>query len=456
MIREELQQAILLFHQQGMPIRQIARKLGISRNTVRNTIQNSAKSSIERDPQLISWIEQAFVDCGGNAVRIAELLAERHGVELAYSTLTRIIREADLRKPKQRAGSYIFAPGQEMQHDTSPHRLQLGEKKITAQCASLVLAYSRMVYIQYYPCFTRFEAKAFLDGALRFFGGSCAHCIIDNTSVVLAAGSGADAVIAPEMAAFGRIYGFEFRAHSIGNPNRKAHVERAFHYVEHNFLAGRTFCDWRDINQQALNWCEQVANKKIKRSLTMPPQEALLMERRHLIALPAVTPPVYQAVDRIVDINGYVRLDSNLYSVPERLVGKQVSVHKQLEHVVVFFERQQVATHSRQVDKKNNIITEPGHHKPLQRKQTRQSACEEEHQLAGRSEILDAYIKGMKQRVRGRGVTAFRRLLSMQRTYPEASFIAAIKQAQTYGMYDLIRLEQMILKHVAGDIFQLE
>jgi predicted site-specific integrase-resolvase len=50
-------------------------------------------------------------------VRVQQLLAEE-SVEVAYSTLTRWIREAGLRTPPRRAGEYHFAPGQEMQHDT--------------------------------------------------------------------------------------------------------------------------------------------------------------------------------------------------------------------------------------------------------------------------------------------------------------------------------------------------
>jgi hypothetical protein len=63
---------------------------------------------------------------------------------------------------KRRSGIYTFEPGEVMQHDTSPHRFELGDKPVSAQCASLILTYSRMLFIQYYPAFTRFEAKAFL------------------------------------------------------------------------------------------------------------------------------------------------------------------------------------------------------------------------------------------------------------------------------------------------------
>jgi hypothetical protein len=48
-----------------------------------------------------------------------------------------------------------------------------------------------------------------------------------------------------------------------------------------------------------------------------------------------------------------------------------------------------------------------------------------------------------------------RRLIEMKRTYPAGPFIAAIEQALRYGLFDLGRLEDLILKQVAGDFFAL-
>jgi hypothetical protein len=227
-----------------------------------------------------------------------------------------------------------------MQHDTSPHPLILGGKKIKAQCASLVLAYSRALFIQYYPAFTRFEAKVFLREAFLFMDGTCSRCTIDNTSVIVAHGSGPDAEIAPEMERFGQIFGVRFIPHAVGDADRKARVERNFSYVENNFLAGRTFMDWHDLNEQGKTRCIDVANRKVKRSLGMSPEAACVMEKPHLTALPPHIPPVYQTLYRGVDVAGYVQLDTNRYSVPERLVGKQVEVHKNWDRVEIFFKNQ--------------------------------------------------------------------------------------------------------------------
>jgi hypothetical protein len=391
-------------------------------------------------------------------VRVQEILQSEYGQSLPYSTLTRIVRDLDLREDnkKPRAGTYEFGPGQEMQHDTSPHPVLLGEKKVKAQCAGLVLGYSRKLFIQYYPVFTRFEARVFLDAAFRFMDGACPRCIIDNTSVLVAHGSGPDADIAPEMERFGQIFGVKFIPHAIGDADRQAKIERNFSYVERNFLAGRTFTDWQDLNEQAQTWCVEVANQKVKRSIGMSPEAAYLMEKPHLLALPPYLPPVYQTFDRTVDVAGYVHVETNRYSAPERLIGKQVEVHKLWDHVEVFFKNQKVADHPRLLDKRETRITANGHHPPFNRQRAHEGPCQEEKTLLGQQEWLDQYVQELKKHFSGRAIRPLRRVLDLKRTYPPEAFEKAVVQALHYGLYDLPRLEQMILSYVAGDFFTID
>jgi len=406
--------------------------------------------------QTLALIEEVFTRCRGNVVRVHEVLAQEHQLPLAYSTLTRWVREAELRAPPRRAGSYSFEPGQEMHHDTSPHRLALAGKAITAQCAALVFAYSRRLFVRYYPRFTRFEAKAFLADAFVFFDGTCLRCVIDNTSVMVVSGAGADATFAPEMVAFARAYGTAFWAHAVGHPDRKAPVERTFAYIEGNFLAGRDFADWDDLNAQALAWCIDSANAKPKRALGMSPEAAYVLEKPYLIALPDHRPPVYQSFERVVDVTGFVSLDTNRYSVPERFVGKQVTVYKYPSEVRIHLRQRHLATHPRLVGQRDAKHTLPGHHVVPGRHQQRRAPSPEEQSLRGDDERLDRYVAALKGRARGRGVRVLRRLLELKRTYPRSAFFAALDTALRYGMYDLVRLEQLILRYVAGDFFALD
>jgi len=343
-----------------------------------------------------------------------------------------------------------------MQHDTSPHRIVLAHKTVTAQCAALVLAFSRRLFIRYYPRFTRFEAKAFLASAFEFFDGTCPRCTIDNTSVLLSAGSGPDATIAPEIAAFALAYGVTLRPHRVGDPDRKARIERPFAYVEGNFLAGRTFDDFDDLNAQALDWCNYTTNAKPKRSLAMSPDAAYLIEKPHLLALPAHRPPVYDTFERIVDVIGYASLDTNRYSVPERFLAKNVTVYKYPNEVRIFHRDRLIATHPRLIGQRHAKHTVPGHHTTPVRHQKRRATAPEEQHLTGDDERLDRYVAELKRRAHGRGLRVLRRVLEMKRTYPRSAFLAAIDTALKYGLYDLARLEPIILRHVAGDFFSLD
>jgi hypothetical protein len=376
-------------------------------------------------------------------------------LEIPYSTLTRIIREARLDEPvKKVVGFYQFLPGEEMQFDTSPHKVILDGKTHTLQCASLVFAYSRRIFVAYYHRFTRFEAKCFLHDALVFMDGSCRVCMIDNTSVVLAGGSGNEARISPEMEDQGRSYGYVFKAHPVGNPERKGRVERSFRYAENNFLVGRLFRSLKDLNEQACLWCDEV-NARIKRVLGMSPLAAYIMEKPHLVPLPRVLPPVYDLFFRQIDNSGMVNLETIRYSVPWQLVGKKVEVYKYPDEVRIAFAGKCVASHRRVVGQRDVRVIESGH-QPKRSRVQRSAPSEAETVMQGDDDTLDRYLKELKRRVRGRGVNAFKRLLHLRQTYPRDAFLAAVENALHFGLFDLQRLEKTILEKVAGDFFQLD
>jgi hypothetical protein len=431
--------------------------LGLSRNTVRRILREPAVRAARVgavDEAMRQRLKAIYERAGGNAVRMGQILAEEHDQALPYSTLTRWVRQAELREPPKRSGEYHFEPGQEMQHDTSPHRMEVASKPVKAQCAGLTLAYSRRLFIQYYPAFTRFEAKHFLLQAAQFMDGACARCVIDNTSVVLAGGSGAHAVIAPEMKAFAHSLGFEFLAHRLNDPNRKARIERPFRWVESGFLPGRRFTSFDDLNAQALRWCIDVANAKPKRSLGMSPEAAYVMEKPHLRSLPAVLPAVYDVFDRVVDLYGFVSVDVNRYSVPERLVGKTVTVYKHYARIEIHYRRMSVASHPRLVGVRDARHTLPGHH-TVPHRTPRQPALHAQL-LCGEHPALDRYVAALGVHLNGRGTRALNRLLQLKRSYPRQPFLAAVEQALKYGLFDLSRLETLVLRHVAGDFFALD
>src|SRR3989304_521476 len=123
--------AILRLSKEGHGARTIARSLGLSRNAGGDVIRQNVVDvpALERDERLgesLDVVRSLHEECKGNLVRVMETLAER-GLLVGYSTLTAFCRRHEIgHKPKVASGEYHFGPGEEMQHDTSPHAVGLG------------------------------------------------------------------------------------------------------------------------------------------------------------------------------------------------------------------------------------------------------------------------------------------------------------------------------------------
>jgi hypothetical protein len=339
-----------------------------------------------------------------------------------------------------------------MQHDTSPHDVMVGGRLRRAQTASLVLCYSRMLFFQIYPRFTRFVCKVFLREAVLYFEGACRRNMIDNTHLVVLSGTGRDMVPVPEMAAYASRFGYIFVAHEKGDANRSARVERPFDYIENNFLAGREFDDWAHVNREARAWCDKV-NATPKRHLHASPRELFATERTHLVPLPAHVPEVYQLHDRIVDSEGYVNVHRNRYSAPWRLIGRRLEVRELHDCIELYDGPRRVAVHSKLIDASDAKSTLAGHRPPRSEGGVfvRNGLTVEERELAAVGDEVVAYMAVLKKR--GRSLRTLRRLLGMVREYPREPMLAAIRIATHYGLDDMDRLETLVLRHIAGDFF---
>jgi transposase len=460
MLSQSQRTTILELYAKGVKKREIARVLGISRLSVRKVLRsNSAQVPILQRAEKAETYRQQILEllprCKGNLVRVHEELTAS-GAVFSYQALTAFCRRHGLTDPPQQAaGQYHFLAGEEVQHDTSPHEVELAGKKCKVQTASAVLCYSRMLFVQCYPTFQRFDCKIFLTEALRYFGGSPTRIMIDNTHVVVLRGTGREMVPVPEMAAFAERFGFHFVAHERGDANRSARVERPFWFVEHNFLAGRTFSSWLDLNEQARQWCDRV-NSTYKKHIRAVPRELFALEQTHLKPLPVWMPEVYRLEQRMVDVEGYVALHSNRYSVPVAWVGRQVEVRETKNKIEIQLDARHIVTHERIPDQQYERIT-LGAHRPPRGQGLKRNAPhpEEEAIIQGAPEIAD-YLAALKQHSHKLVVLALRQLLRLVREYPREPLLAAVREAARYGLYDLDRLERMILRRVQRDFFRLD
>jgi hypothetical protein len=438
----------------------MARVLSISRQAVRRVLRSNSPQvpelhRAEKAEPYRQQILELFATCKGNLVRVHEEITAC-GALLSYPALTAFCRRQGIgQAPPAPAGQYHFEPGEEMQHDTSPHAVELGGKKRKVQTASAVLCYSRLLFFQCYPTFQRFDCKVFLTAALRYFSGAPGRVMIDNTHVVVLRGTGRDMVPVPEMAALAERFGFHFVAHAIGHANRSARVERPFAFIERNFLAGRTFSSWEDLNQQARQWCDKV-NSTYKKHLRAVPRELFAVERLHLKPLPVWIPEVYRLHQRLVDIEGYVALHTNRYSVPLDWIGRRVEVRETQDKIEIQLDARHLVRHRRLAEAEHQRMLLAEHRPPRGQGLPRPDPHPEEKAILAAVPEMAEYVAALKQRGRKVLTLALRQLWRLVREYPREPLLAAVREAARYGLYDLDRLERMILRRVAREYFLLK
>ena len=96
MIDRDKRHAIFQLHREGMPLREISRRLHVSRNTVRAVVKQVGEDSRRPRPDKRQvdgeLVTRLYRECDGWVQRVHERLREEEGIQIGYSTLTRLLR----------------------------------------------------------------------------------------------------------------------------------------------------------------------------------------------------------------------------------------------------------------------------------------------------------------------------------------------------------------------------
>ena len=461
MIEADKRKAVFLLHQEGMQAREIARRLALSRNTVRIIIaqQGVMPHVVRKDKRHIDepLLRRLYEQCQGRMARVHEKLVEEEGIQVTYSTLTRMLRELGISQPpKSRCERVPDEPGAEMQHDTSVYQIELAARRVKLVASLLYLRYSKRRYLKFYRAFDRFRMKCFFHEALVFWGYAARHCIIDNTNLARWRGTGANALIVPEMEAFAKSCGFEFRCHALRHANRKAGEERSFWTVETNFLPGRSFQSLEDLNQQALAWATSRLDNKAQGKAGLIPAQAFEHERNYLTQLPAYLPAPYRAHDRGTDQYGYVCFGANYFWVPG--TGRAaVKVLEYSDRLKIYHARECLAEYPLPGDGiKDGQFSPPGLPAPRHHAHNRRHPTQaEEKHLRALDPAVNAYLdfalpaKGIQRH------ELIRKLLALSRKMTVSLLSKTLERARKYRITDLQTIERIALLYLQQDNGQL-
>ena len=164
---------------------------------------------------------------------------------------------------------------------------------------------------------------------------------------------------------------------------------------------------------------------------------------------------MYRLHPRTVDVEGYVSVNSNRYSVPAAWIGRRVEARETRDKIEIELDARHMVAHARVALAQGQRITLAEHRPPRGEGVKRGAPHPEELAIVAAAPELAPYVAALKQKGRKVIALALRQLLRLVREYPRQPLLGAVEEATQYGLYDLDRLERMILRRVARDYFLL-
>jgi transposase len=181
----------------GKTIKEIARDLKVSRNTVRRVLRSGATSfeyerEVQPRPKLGRWTAELVELLTSNAakaareqltlIRVFEELRGR-GYDGGYDAVRRYARRWAKERGQSTAAAYVplsFAPGEAYQFDWSHEVVLLSGVTVIVKAAHVRLCHSRMMFVRVYPRETQEMVFDAHDRAFALFKGACGRGIYDN------------------------------------------------------------------------------------------------------------------------------------------------------------------------------------------------------------------------------------------------------------------------------------
>lgn len=354
-----------LHRAEGMPIKAIARRMGISKNTVKSALaaetppryRRASKGSIVDavEPQIRALLAE-FPDIP------ATVIAERIGWQRSMTVLKERVRMLRPQyKPLDPASRTTYQPGELAQCDLwfPPVKVPLGAgHRGSPPVLVMVSGYSRWLMARMLPSRTAGDLFAGHWALLSQLGATPKTLVWDNESAIGQWKAGR-AQLTEQAQAFRGVLGIAIWQCRPGDPEAKGLVERANGYLETSFLPGRRFGSPHDFNAQLAQWLGK-ANTRRHRRIECRPADRIDADRAAMVALPPVAPAVGWRTATRLARDHYVRIASCDYSVHPSAIGRLVEVVADLEQVSVMCAGRPVAAHQR-CWAPHQTITDPVH-----------------------------------------------------------------------------------------------
>jgi transposase len=300
---------VLLKHllEQGLKKTDIAARCGVSRRLVYHWIKSglldsdvgdlasprvrqSRPKKLEQYKATIRQRLESYPEL--SAVRLYEEVRAA-GYRGGMTQLRQFVHQVRPRPPVEDVVRFETPPGLQAQVDFAEFRFPWGKR----YGLLVVLGYSRLLWVQFYPRQTMQVLMRGLESAFAYFGGVPRELLFDQLKAVIIEDerpNGGRVFENPEFLRFAAHWGFRIRACRPYRAKTKGKVERPVSYIRGNFVYGRDFLADEDLNAQAITWLDQTANLRVHGTTREIPR--VRFERDERAALLPLAPRPYHSL----------------------------------------------------------------------------------------------------------------------------------------------------------------
>jgi transposase len=361
---------------EGISIREIAQRTGLSRNTVRKYLRSGAvepkfkvpKRTSKLDPfvdKLSLWLEAEAGKSRKQRRTVKQLHADLAvlGYEGSYGRVAAFSRawKADRVREQQGSGRgtfvpLAFQPGEAFQFDWSEDWAVLGGERTKLQVAHFKLSFSRAFIVRAYPLQTHemlFDAHYH---GLRVLGGVPRRGIYDNMrTAVDRVGRGKTRQVNARFSAMVSHYLFDAEFCNPASGWEKGQVEKNVRDARHRLWQPMPCFADRDalnawLERRCMEFWEQVPHGALPGTIA----DVWACEKSSLMALPPAFDGFVEHTKR-VSPTCLVHLERNRYSVPASFANRPVSVRVYPERIVVAAEGQIICEHPRIIERSHDL-----------------------------------------------------------------------------------------------------
>lgn len=479
---EQIKQ-ILQLKRDGIPIREIARRIGVSRNSVKKYLTRLD----EHTDEALSAKQLADAAYDNEALSKAnnrlEALYQHLGYAMDEIRKTGVTRQLlwleyiaahpqgynysrycyhfkEYQQHKDVAYNKVYDPGDMIMIDFAGEKLSYVQRETgeVIECAVFVatMPYSGLVFCTAVLTQQTKDVCHCIAAMLKFYGGVPVTILCDNMATAVTRYDKFEPRFTQLCYQLADHYDTTFSAARPRKPRDKAPVERNVTIVYQNIYAlirHQTFHSLSELNEAIAQHLNSLNNKEGFRMAVYSRWYLFdVYEKQLLRPLPSEPFRLKKSIYRTVDRNYCVRLpeDGVKYSVPYRYVGKEVKLVYDNHSLEVYYDFERIAVHSRQHDGKLYKI-QPEHEPPSHQymNETRGWTMEG---LLKQAERVGPYSHQAAERILNSSINAQQNykccnaMVLLQNKYGQSRLEAACRRAVTGSLRVNLGMVQDILR----------